>query len=252
MSAIVNNFDFPVILDDNRNAQTSWENHIRRGSAGGVDLAYPYGSGVRANASGTVWWARGTGSAGWYIQLRIDGRPGWIIEYYHLSGFYNYNGANGYHVNAGDLLGESGGSGYGSMRHYAPHLHVHLVINGTRVNLWNYFTDTAGGGVTPINPGDEDMTPNESAMLKSIYDAIFVGGTSMPDDGRSLGRSHRDHTAYLRDLQTRLKRVEDATFSGGEQMLDDGRSFNATARNLTAYLRILQGKVDAIIAKLNA
>lgn len=153
---IYNNFDHPVIADDNRNAQTSWENHIRRGSIGGVDLAYPFGSPIRANADGTVWWVKGTGSAGWYAQLRIDGRPGWIIEYYHMSGFYNYNGSNGYAIKAGQLIGESGGSGFGSSRYYAPHLHVHLVINGTRVNLWNYFTDTAGGGVTPIPPDNRD------------------------------------------------------------------------------------------------
>lgn len=173
MPNIVNNFSFPVIADDNRNPQTSWENHVRRGSIGGVDLAYPYGSGVRANADGTIWWTKGNGSAGWYAQLRIDGAPGWIIEYYHMSGFYNYNGANGYPIKAGQLIGESGGSGFGSSRYYAPHLHVHLVINGVRVNLFNYFTSTAGGGVTPINPGEEeDMTPAQAQSLADVQATV--------------------------------------------------------------------------------
>lgn len=152
---IVNNFDFPIIADDNRNPQTSWENHVRRGSLGGVDLAYPYGSAVRANADGILWWHKANGSAGWYAQLRVEGRPGWIIEYYHMSDFQLPPNVNGVQIREGQLVGLSGASGFGESRYYAPHLHVHLYINGVRVNLWNYFTDTAGGGVTPIPDRDE-------------------------------------------------------------------------------------------------
>lgn len=241
MPNIVNNFSFPVIADDNRNPQTSWENHVRRGSAGGVDLAYPYGSAVAANADGILWWSKGNGSAGWYAQLRIDGAPGWIIEYYHMSSFELPPNVNGVRVRAGQLVGLSGASGYGESRYYAPHLHVHLVINGVRVNLFNYFTSTAGGGVTPINPGEEDdMTPAQAQSLAEVQADVVKLRTDL---GTTL--------SALSDVQTAIRTVTSLLTNGGSYADSRGviRTYNYGVLPIVAAS---QGTTDATKADTTA
>jgi len=153
MTAIINNFSYPVILLDNRDADTSYANHLKRGSSGGVDLAYPYGSPVYAPADGTFQYFDGNGrigkgSGGNIGRLRLA--DGSYIEFMHLS-----SGSANRKVKTGDLLGRSGGSGFGNLRHYAPHLHVHIYIGGVRRNLFHYFTasSTAAGGSATIIPG---------------------------------------------------------------------------------------------------
>lgn len=138
MSEITNNFTYPVIQLDSKDPDISWQHHLDRGSSGGVDLAYPYGSRVLANADGVITNIQGSGSGGWIAQLKMsDGR---YIEYMHLSGFSRSAGAS---VRIGDEIGRSGASGFGSMTHYGSHLHVHLYIGATRVNLFHYFSETA-------------------------------------------------------------------------------------------------------------
>lgn len=41
----------------------------------------------------------------------------------------------------------------------------------------------------PYRKVEDDMTPEESNQLKQVYNAIFNGGKSMPDGGRSIGAS---------------------------------------------------------------
>lgn len=130
-----NNFTHPVIQADGRDNKTSWNNHIKRGSIGGVDLAYPYGTPVHAVANGSVVYTTGNGSGGYMALLTTT--LGVIVEYLHLS---KYAGKNRM-VKTGDVIAYSGGSGYGKPTYYAPHLHVHAVKSGRRVNVFDLFTD---------------------------------------------------------------------------------------------------------------
>lgn len=137
MTSILNNFAFPVISDDNRDPYVSWQHHLDRGSDGGVDLAYPKGSAVRANANGVVTNVPWFGNGGNTARLQLD--DGRYIEYMHLDSF---SVSNGQSVASGTQIGVSGASGSGDLNYYAPHLHVHMYIGGTRVNIFDYFTTT--------------------------------------------------------------------------------------------------------------
>ena len=146
MKAIINNFDYPVIKIDDRDPEVSWANHRARGSAGGVDLAYPYGSPVYAPADGAYQYFDGNGrvgkgSGGNIGRLRLP--SGDYVEFMHLA-----SGSANRKVKTGDLLGQSGASGYGNLWHYSPHLHVHIYVGGVRRNLWHYFTTSATAGTT--------------------------------------------------------------------------------------------------------
>ncbi|MBF4461468.1 MULTISPECIES: M23 family metallopeptidase [unclassified Rathayibacter] len=142
MIQVVNNFSYPIIQDDDRDAYVSWNHHQARGSLGGVDLAYPAGSPVTANADGIVTTSGNSGSGGITSTLQLD--DGRQIQYMHLQAA---RVANGTRVTLGTVIATSGASGFGSSDYYAPHLHVHMILqNGTRVNLWDYFT---GGATAP-------------------------------------------------------------------------------------------------------
>lgn len=132
---IKNNFTHPVIADDLRDPFVSWRHHQARGSLGGVDLAYPYGAPIYAPAPGRGYGVAWNGTGGHtYILKCAEGS----IEFMHLSEFGNIGD-----IKTGDYLGKSGGSGPGrNLRYYDAHLHVHIVVNGVRRNLWDYFTST--------------------------------------------------------------------------------------------------------------
>jgi len=139
MADIYNNFTYPVILDDDRDPDVSWSHHLARGSLGGVDLAYPFGSEVLASADGVVSNIPWYGTGGNTVRLRMD--DGRYIEYMHLSAFSVNDGT---WVPAGARIGLSGSSGNGNPNYYAPHLHVHMYVGTTRVNVFRNFTTPSG------------------------------------------------------------------------------------------------------------
>lgn len=71
----------------------------------------------------------------------------------------------------------------------------------TPVGEWSHWTIlqySSAGGVdrdeseqtfAQIANQENDMTPEEHNMLQAVHDAIFKGGDSMPDAGRSIGQS---------------------------------------------------------------
>jgi murein DD-endopeptidase MepM/ murein hydrolase activator NlpD len=164
MALIVNNFDYPVIAVDKRDWETSWANHRRRGSAGGADLAYPYGTPVRAPMAGVFTYTRGFGTGG--NIGRIAAPDNTVVEIMHLSEALVANGA---WVNIGDVFVKSGASGFGLPRFYAPHVHVHAIIRGLRTPIHTLFS---GGTISPA--GSIIKTPLEdtlsAAEVKSIND----------------------------------------------------------------------------------
>lgn len=146
MTGIFDNFSFPVIRADDRDPDVSWQNHLNRGSSGGVDLAYPYGSAVHANADGVVTNVSWFGTGGHTVRLRLGN--GNEIEYMHLSSF---SVANGGSVSVGEQVGVSGASGNNNLNFYAPHLHAHMYIGSARVNIFDYFYRNSRANYDMIN-----------------------------------------------------------------------------------------------------
>jgi hypothetical protein len=162
---VVNNFTRPVILADQRDPDVSWQHHLERGSAGGVDLAYEMGTPILANADGWVEWidkSRG-GSGGNTARLHLSGdgaSPIAYIEYMHLDRGIAHGSV--VKLDQKSIVGWSGRSGMGEQYHYDPHLHVHAVLhNGWRVNLFDYFTghSTSGDAWTPFPNGEDETAP---------------------------------------------------------------------------------------------
>jgi len=180
VATIVNNFTFPVILADDRNADVSWAHHRARGSLGGVDMAYPYGSVVLANAAGTIKNLPNTGSGGNTVQLHMD--DGRYIEYMHLSKFLKSTGDT---VKLGDKIANSGASGFKQANYYAAHLHVHLYTPSTRVNLFHYFKTVVAPAAPPVvdDTGDQMAVLLRSTTGKDFYlvDEMSVTHTASQD-----------------------------------------------------------------------
>ena len=91
----------------------------------GFDMAVPQGTPYYAIASGTVILARWNGGLGYNVQ--IDHGNGIISIYGHSSKLIVHEGQ---HVNAGDLLGLTGNTGFS----FGPHLHLGIRLNGTLVD----------------------------------------------------------------------------------------------------------------------
>lgn len=160
-----NNLEYPVILLDGRNADTSWRHHRERGSLGGVDLAYPYGSPVRAIRAGylRVYYWNGTGGNTAHVAS-----SGMAIEYMHLSRF---NGTARY-VGVGEIIGWSGASGSGKLWYYSPHLHVHAIVRGVRVNVFDYFTSSVAASLEPVVL--EPVRVPEKKIVKGVEEDMFT------------------------------------------------------------------------------
>ncbi|TDW31030.1 M23 family metallopeptidase [Cryobacterium psychrophilum] len=172
---IIDNFTHPVILVDDRDPETSWANHLKRGSSGGVDLAYPYGSEVRAPADGVFQYFDGNGrvgkgSGGNIGRLRLPNQD--YIEFMHLS-----SGSPDRDVKTGDLLGRSGASGFGNLWHYGPHLHVHIYIGGVRRNLFHYFTATSSAAASSSSVTITPAAAEPAGRKRNMYITKDTNGT---------------------------------------------------------------------------
>jgi murein DD-endopeptidase MepM/ murein hydrolase activator NlpD len=137
MTVIANTFTRLVVASDRRDPRVSWQRHIDQGSLGGVDLAYPKGTPVAAPAAGVFRYLKGNGGGGNIGRITLPDAS--RIEFLHLEAPLVKSGSV---VKLGTLVVLSGDSGTPpDGGHYAAHLHVHYILpNGSRVNLWDYFT----------------------------------------------------------------------------------------------------------------
>lgn len=182
---IRNTFQFPVVMADNRDPFVSWENHLKRGSLGGVDLAFPYGSPIKSPAAGRlVADDDPDGSGGRMAILHIEHAVIARIEFLHLADAFD--GV----VGIGGGVGISGASGFGSNWGYAQHLHVHAYDKaGNRVNLWKYFTPAQVVSlVGPIVRSGADWAYRRpaGALAKRIATALIKRGR-LPRDYKNDG-----------------------------------------------------------------
>lgn len=133
--------------------------HVNRGSINpGTDYVAAFGSNVWAVASGTVTDAQPNYDGGGGMTIHIDNDDGTGADYLHL---HQQNVAGGYHVNQGDLIAVSGGSGYGSEHYYGAHLHIsYRPMHGHIYNGW-----TNGVGSTLVNEDFDAIVRAEHVLL---------------------------------------------------------------------------------------
>jgi hypothetical protein len=115
--------------------EQDWQEHLDRGSLGGVDFAVPTGSPVIAPTRGIVENLTNS-SAGNYVNFHhLDdsgNRTGFYDQFMHLSRFVS---PGVYELGA--TIGFSGNTGSST----GPHIHQDLVDpQGKRVRFWLYFT----------------------------------------------------------------------------------------------------------------
>ncbi|MCL1842997.1 MAG: M23 family metallopeptidase [Defluviitaleaceae bacterium] len=99
----------------------------------GIDIPKPTGTPIRAVADGYVILAQFSRTAGNWIQIDHGYIPGWghvVSEYMHNSRNLVSVTNPRTRVSAGQVIGEVGSTG----RSTGPHLHLNIVVNGTRVN----------------------------------------------------------------------------------------------------------------------
>jgi len=124
----------------------SFDEHLARGSRGGVDFAVRTGSPVYAPTKGRVdnWTNSSAGNAVNFYHIDDNGsETGFYDQFMHLSAFV----AEGIYP-PGATIGFSGNTGSSS----GPHVHWDLVNPaGNRVRQWEYFTNE------PTYSGDDEM-----------------------------------------------------------------------------------------------
>lgn len=127
--------------------------------------------------------------------------------------------------------------------------------NGVLVEPWHYEYDykrdkffggiPAGSESTPVeeddmfNDADRGDLQDIKRKVNAIHDAIFKGGASMEDGGRSVSKSLANITAFLDRGDRRTAALWDATFAGGDSMPDNKRSIG---QSLAAIVKLLTPK----------
>lgn len=135
----------------------------------GIDFGVPVGTPVRAALSGTVrGWGNTDAIKGCYSfgkWILIDHANGLSTVYLHLS---NINVTKGQSVNTGDVIGNSGNSGYST----GPHLHfgVYAQQGVEMMNLGTWYTQNGqtpttacakGGAIIPVAPKEAYLDPTD-------------------------------------------------------------------------------------------
>jgi hypothetical protein len=192
---------FVVILADDRDPHVSWQHHLERGSAGGVDCVARIGTPVYAPADCEITNIPNNGSGGNTVTMRFA--DGWRDQFMHLSRF----AAPGT-KRKGELVGYSGDSGSPG----APHVHWHRIDpTGKRRNPWDYFTSSpsGGGGTTPIEE-DDMFTDQDRANLESVMLALGAGGLAPGQwkDEDTVSAVVRENRAALQRMEPRIVNLD--------------------------------------------
>lgn len=167
-----------------------WAAHRARGSLGGTDYLDGYGTPIRAMAAGVVVMVDSNpdGSGGRMITVRHPDSDS--TEVLHAD---RWIVARGDVMTQGQIVGYSGGSGFGVDRYYGSHTHAHGVhATGVRFDVQPHVQHVhpigapAGTGTTPIQ-GEDDMNtirhPNGTISFADDFGAENVATYKTPDIG---------------------------------------------------------------------
>ncbi|SCL27004.1 Peptidase family M23 [Micromonospora pallida] len=161
-----------------------WQEHLARGSAGGIDFAMPVGTNLPACGAGTIQNIPYNGTGGHTVT--INHADGYRSQYMHLSQFLLANGTT---VTSGAIVGRSGGAAGapGSGSSTGPHLHWHMIDPaGRRINPLTYVNPT-----NPTNP-PFDIWRDTMKLIQSTNRGIALVG---PGYFRQLNSDEEVHAA---------------------------------------------------------
>lgn len=182
----------------------------------GIDFRCKAGTEVRAVADGTVLhigWMGGTyASNPWWVAPDFAGYCA-VIDHGSFIGIYGHckdgsaKVSNGARVREGQVFILSGNTG-GST---GDHLHFEVLPDGYnlnarfygRVNPLPYLGSASvgpAGDITQTTEIEDDMTPEDRRMLVALYDAVFNGGTSMPEGKPLKDLIHDNFTQVKSDI----------------------------------------------------
>jgi len=198
------------------------------GGHNGDDWATPIGTPVRAAGDGEVVFAGQFDTTyadnfGWNLNygglmvvLNMDGTTAPYFEYGHNSKLLVKTGDR---VTRGQIIALTGNTDGGTNVSTGPHCHVgclppnfNLNTNtygrvNPRIYMTDYWEDSASGAslgpagdITESTETEEDMNPEDRRMLKAVYDAIFNGGTSMPEGKPLKDLIHDNFTQVKSDI----------------------------------------------------
>lgn len=175
----------------------TWQGHKNRNPPSqepGTDYGAARGTPVRCAEAGTVvdLQSSPSGATGRYVTVNLD--DGRRVRYLHLSQVTVGIGAR---VSRGQTIARSGASGFGSETGYGAHVHVSLWSSpGQSISNTIDFQLYVGNPTTPPQEEDDMFTDADRNALTNIYNAIFNGGPSMNDAGRSIAFSLANLTEF--------------------------------------------------------
>jgi murein DD-endopeptidase MepM/ murein hydrolase activator NlpD len=114
----------------------TWNDHLARDSAGGLDYPMPVGTRLVTPFPGVATYTTGSGSGGYIMTVTMAN--GYKSQYLHCSGALVLNGQK---VTAGQAVALSGGAkgAPGAGASTGPHVHWHMVDpQGKRINPLDY------------------------------------------------------------------------------------------------------------------
>lgn len=183
----------------------TWQEHLDRGSLGGIDYGMPVGTGLPAAGGGTVTNIPENGTGGHTVTIQHP--DGYRTQYMHLSEFLLSDGAT---VAAGEIVGRSGGEpgAPGSGSSTGPHVHWHMIDpGGTRIDPLVFLGGSGGGGALPKTATEQDGVPGTVMWQRAQKWLSIESGYGGPVDGRpgvqtytALQRNMRDHYGYAGPL----------------------------------------------------
>lgn len=206
----------------------------------GVDYAVPVGTPVRAPAGGTVDVAGARQGYGNAIYINFGG--GTTARFGHLSKF---NVKPGDRVDAGDIIGYSGGAAgaEGSGRSTGPHLHYEVRQNGRAVDprTGRFRTDAGAAGDDATKRAEQIAQREQAAADKAARDAEAYA--------QLLGRAKEEQVRLVRGQVTDLARAADLDAQGialERERLDSAAQAGVTQRRWT------QAQADALMTTYRA
>ncbi|MET7640199.1 peptidoglycan DD-metalloendopeptidase family protein [Streptomyces sp. NPDC005438] len=158
----------------------TWQEHLDRGSLGGLDFGMGVGTELPAAGGGTVTNIPENGTGGHTVNIQHDN--GYQTQYMHLSAFVLNNGDT---VARGGVVGLSGGEpgAPGSGSSTGPHVHWHMIDpNGTRINPLDYLGG-GGGGKLPKTSTEQDGEPGPVMWQRAQKWLSVESGYTGPIDG---------------------------------------------------------------------
>ncbi|MFI2665818.1 peptidoglycan DD-metalloendopeptidase family protein [Micromonospora carbonacea] len=158
----------------------TWEEHLARGSLGGIDFGMGVGTNLPACGAGTIQNIPNNGTGGHTVTIHHS--DGYRSQYLHLSQFLLSDGTA---VAAGTVVGRSGGAAGapGSGNSTGPHLHWHMINpSGVRINPLTYVGQNPGGGL-PKTTTEQDGIPGPICYKRMQNWLRITSGYTGPVDG---------------------------------------------------------------------